>query len=198
MSSDHRSDDLSTSAGSAAERGPHAPRTRAGTPRSVPVGGERPVPEGGSRPGDPDYVPAPRIRRPRRQRSVTESLLSIVLLLEAIVLFFVVLVFFGLKTVPAAVAFGGGAAFVVVILITIALLRWRAGVAVGWLVQAALIALGILNPVMYVVGVGFTAFWTWCLVRGRQIDVKRRAYLAAHPELADPTPDPITSEGDTL
>ena len=198
MSSDDRSDVPFASAGSAAERGPHTPRARAGTPRSVPEeGGERPVPDGGSRPGDPDYVPAPRIRRPRRQRSVTESLLSIVLLLEAIVLFFVVLVFFGLKTVSAAVAFGGGAAFVVLILITIALLRWRAGLAVGWVVQAALIALGLLNPVMYVVGVGFTAFWTWCLVRGRQIDVKRRAYLAAHPELADPT-DPITSEGDTL
>ncbi|MBW4033321.1 MAG: DUF4233 domain-containing protein [Acidobacteria bacterium] len=196
MSADDRPDVPSASAGSAAERGPHTPRARSGTPRSAPPGGGGSAPP--DRPGDPDYVPAPRIRRPRRQRSVTESLLSIVLLLEAIVLFFVVLVFIGLKTVSVAIAFGGGAAFVLVILITIALLRWWAGVAVGWVVQAALIALGILNPVMYVVGVGFTAFWTWCLVRGRQIDTKRRAYLAAHPELADPTPDPITSEGDTL
>jgi hypothetical protein len=139
-------------------------------------------------PGDPDYVPAPRIRRPRRRRSVTESLTSIVLLLEAIVLFFVTLVFFGLHTVTPAGAFAGGAAFIVVILITIALLRWPIGLALGWIVQAALIALGVLNPVMYVVGVGFTAFYIWCFVRGRQIDARRRDFLASSP----------TPEGDTL
>lgn len=138
-------------------------------------------------PGDADYVPAPRIRRPRRQRSVTESLTSIVLLLEAIVLFFVALALFGLKTLTPAVAFGGAAAFIVVILITIALLRFPLGMVLGWLIQAALIALGALNPVMYVVGVGFTAFYVWCFVRGRQIDARRRDFLASTP----------TPEGDT-
>jgi hypothetical protein len=130
----------------------------------------------------------------RRRRSTTESLLSIVLLLEAILLFFVSLVLFGLKTVSPAVAFGGGAAFVVVILVTILLVRWPAGVAVGWVIQAALISLGLLNPVMYVVGAGFAAFWIWCFVRGRQIDRARRDYLAAHPEAV---PTPTASEGDT-
>lgn len=133
-----------------------------------------------------------RPRRPRRRRSTTESLLSIVLLLEAILLFFVTLVLFGLKTLTPPVAFGGGAAFVVVILVTIALLRWPIGIAIGFLIQAALIALGPLNPVMYVVGVGFAAFWTWCFVRGRQIDRKRAEYLAAHPEATESTP----SEGE--
>ncbi len=133
--------------------------------------------------------------RPRRQRSVTESLLSIVLLLEAIVLFFVALVLFGLKTLSPALAFGGGALFVVVILVTIALLRWPVGVAIGWLIQLALIALGVLNPVMYVVGVGFAAFWVWCFVRARQIDARRREYLAAHPEAAAASTP--TSEGDS-
>jgi len=132
--------------------------------------------------------------RPRRRRSTTESLLSIVLLLEAILLFFVSLVLFGLKTVPPAIAFGGGAAFVVVILITIFLVRWPVGVAVGFAIQLGLIALGLLNPVMYVVGAGFAAFWIWCLVRGRQIDRKRREFLAAHPEAA---PTSTSSEGET-
>jgi hypothetical protein len=145
-------------------------------------------------PGDPDYVPAPRVRRPRRRRSVTESLLSIVLLLEAIVVFFVILVFFGLHTLSPAVAFGGGAAAIVVILITIALLRWPAGVAIGWIIQGGFIALGLLNPVMYVVGVGFAAFWVWCFVRARQIDARRREYLAAHPEQVAPSTE---VEGET-
>ena len=127
-----------------------------------------------------------------RHRSTTESLLSIVLLLEAILLFFVSLVLFGLKTVPPAVAFGGGAVFVVVILATIALTRWPIGIALGWVIQAALIALGVFNPVMYLVGAGFAAFWIWCFVRGRQIDRARRDYLASHPD-ADRSPTP---EGD--
>jgi len=152
----------------------------------------RPDAGGAAQPGDAEYVPAPRIRRPRRARSVTESLLSIVLLLEAILLFFVSLVLFGLKTVPPAVAFGGGAVFVVVILATIALTRWPIGIALGWVIQAALIALGVFNPVMYVVGAGFAAFWIWCFVRGRQIDRARRDYLASHPD-ADRSPTP---EGD--
>ncbi|HEY4224971.1 MAG TPA: DUF4233 domain-containing protein [Pseudolysinimonas sp.] len=128
--------------------------------------------------------------RPRRQRSTTESLLSIMLLLEAILLFFVVLVLFGLKTVSPALAFGGGAAFVVVILLTILLVRWPVGIAIGWVIQAALIALGVFNPVIYVVGAGFAAFWIWCFVRARQIDRGRREYLAAHPETADTTTSP--------
>lgn len=130
--------------------------------------------------------------RARRRRSTTESLLSIVLLLEAILLFFVALVLFGLKTVSPAVAFGGGAAFVVLILLTIVLLRWPVGIAIGWVIQAALIALGWFNPVIYVVGAGFAAFWVWCFVRARQIDRGRREYLAAHPGAAASTP----SQGD--
>jgi len=121
-----------------------------------------------------------------------------VLLLEAILLFFVSLVLFGLKTVPPVVAFGGGAVFVVVILATIALTRWPIGIALGWVIQAALIALGVFNPVMYVVGAGFAAFWIWCFVRGRQIDRKRREYQAAHPEtIESATSHGTTPEGDT-
>ena len=133
---------------------------------------------------------APAAATVRRRRSTTESLLSIVLLLEAILLFFVTLVFFGLKILSPALAFGGGAAFVVVILITIALLRWPIGIVIGWVIQVGLIALGLLNPVMYVIGAGFAAFWIWCFVKGRQIDRKRREYLADHPDSTSP-------EGDT-
>jgi len=136
--------------------------------------------------------PSPRSPKLRRRRSTTESLLSIVLLLDAVLLFFVTLVLFGLKTLSPPLALGGGAAFVVVILLTILLLRWPAGIALGFVIQAALIALGFLNPVMYLVGAGFAAFWIWCFVRGRQIDRTRREYQAAHPDAAEPS----TSEGE--
>jgi hypothetical protein len=113
----------------------------------------------------------------RRQRSVTESLLSITLVIEAVVLFFASLVAFGLKVLepafPAWVALPAGAVGIVLLLATTAVLRYRWGVALGWVWQAALIALGILLPLMYVVGAGFALLWIYCFTRGRRIDAAR-------------------------
>jgi hypothetical protein len=117
--------------------------------------------------------------RQRRPRSVTESLLSITLVLEACVLFFAGLTAFGLKVLepqlPAWVALPAAAVFIVLLLATIAVLRHPWGVAIGWVLQAGLIALGILVPTMYVVGVGFTLLWIYCFTRGRRIDAQRTA-----------------------
>jgi len=116
-------------------------------------------------------------RRPRRKRSVTESLLSIVLVLEAFVLFFAALTFFGLKVLepalPAWAALPLGGAAILVLLVTTALLRYRWGIAIGWVLQAALIALGILSPFMYLIGAGFALLWIYCFTRGRRIDRSR-------------------------
>ncbi len=118
-------------------------------------------------------------RRPRRPRSVTESLLSIVLVLEAVVLFFASLTIFGLKvlepTLPAWVALPAGGVAIIVLLATTAVLRFPWGVAIGWVWQGGLIALGILTPFMYVVGGGFALLWIYCFTRGRRIDRGRAA-----------------------
>jgi hypothetical protein len=106
---------------------------------------------------------------------VSESLLSIVLGLEAVLMFFVMLTAFGVKVLPPAIAFGGGIALIVALLFAGRLLRYSWGVWVGWLLQAALIALGIVLPVMYVIGIGFTGIWVYCFVKGRQIDISKRA-----------------------
>ena len=116
-------------------------------------------------------------RRPRRPRSVTESLLSIVLLLEAFVLFFAGLTAFGLKVLepglPAWVALPAAGVFIVVLLATTAVLRFRWGMVIGWVLQAGLIALGILVPMMYAIGIGFTLLYLYCFTRGRRIDAAR-------------------------
>jgi hypothetical protein len=138
-----------------------------------------------------DGAPA-KARRPRRTRSASESLLSIVLALEAILVFFVTLVVFRFGTVPAAVAFGGGAALFVALLLVGRLLRYPWGVWLGWMLQAALIATGILTPLMYFVGAGFVAIWIYCFIVGRRLD-RRTARLAA--ETDDTTP-PDLSETD--
>ena len=113
------------------------------------------------------------MRRQRRRRSVTESLLSIVLLLEAFVLFFATLTLFGLKALEPAlsawVALPAGGVLILVFLATTAVLRYRWGIAIGWVLQAALIALGILTPIMYIVGIGFALLWIYCFTRGRRI-----------------------------
>jgi hypothetical protein len=114
------------------------------------------------------------VSRPRRKRSVTESLLSIVLVLEVFVIFFASLTIFGLKTLepalPAWAALPAGGVFILLLLATTAVLRYPWGIALGWVLQAALIALGILAPLMYVVGGGFALLWIYCFTRGRRID----------------------------
>jgi hypothetical protein len=117
--------------------------------------------------------PAAVSRPPRRVRSTTESLLSIVLGLEAVLMFFVTLTAFGLRAVPPVTAFAGGGGLIVALVLVAGLLRFRWGVWLGWLLQAALVATGILLPVMYFVAAGFVAIWVYCFIKGRQIDAAR-------------------------
>ncbi len=112
---------------------------------------------------------APRIRR---VRTATESLLSIVLGLEAALLFFVTVTVFGLRLLPAGAAFGGGAALFVVFVFAAWAVRFRWGVWLGWLLQAALIALGFLTPLMFFIGAGFAALWVYCFVTARRLDAR--------------------------
>jgi hypothetical protein len=118
----------------------------------------------------------------RRERSATESLLTIVLGLEGLLVFFAALSIYGTRAATPAVAFGAALAMIVVILVATRALRYRGGHALGWVVQAALIAAGLLVPLMYLIGVGFTALWIFCFVRGRQLDTQKAAFLAALPK----------------
>ena len=109
----------------------------------------------------------------KRQRSTTESLLSIVLMLEAFLVFFAALAAFGLDLVAAPLALGGGLALIVLLALDGRLVRYPAGVWFGWVLQGMLIAIGILLPLMYVIGAGFLALWIFCFIKGRSIDRAR-------------------------
>lgn len=111
---------------------------------------------------------------PRRVRTASESLLSIVLGLEAALTFFITVTAFGLKVVPAGVAFGGGAALFVVLIFAAWSVRRAWGVWLGWVLQAVLISIGLLMPLMYFIGVGFLALWVYCFVMGRRLDTRHR------------------------
>jgi hypothetical protein len=132
--------------------------------------------------------------RTRRRRSLTDSLLSIVLVLEFVVLFFVTLTLFGLKSLepalPAWAALPLGGAFMVVVLIATQLQRFTWGVWIGWLIQAAIVALGFLTPVMFVVGALFLALWIFCVVKARQLENR------TVPSTDLSSTDPASTEGE--
>lgn len=126
-------------------------------------------------------------RSPRRVRSTTETLLSIVLALEAVLVFFVALTVFGLRALPPAPALVGGAVLLVVLVLLGRLVRYGWGVWLGWVMQAVLIATGIFVPLMFAIGAGFAAIWIYCFVRGRQIDRSRADVLEALASETDTT-----------
>ncbi|HWR86112.1 MAG TPA: DUF4233 domain-containing protein [Rhodoglobus sp.] len=116
--------------------------------------------------------------RPRRARTATESLLAVALGMEVVVVFFVTLTAFGLRALPAGAAFGGGAVLIVLLVVAAGAVRFAWGRALGWVLQAALIATGVILPVMYFIGAGFAAIWVFCFVKGGQLDAAK----LAHPE----------------
>ena len=125
---------------------------------------------------------SPRTPRPKRQRSATESLLSIVLVLESLLIFFLTLVVFSLGVLEPLPAFAGGAVFFVVLLLASRLVRYRFGVWFGFALQALLILTGIAVPLMYVIGAGFAALWIYCFVTGDRLDRRNARPTTTEPE----------------
>lgn len=110
--------------------------------------------------------------RVRRQRSVTELLGSVVLGFESVVVFLAALVMFGLKSLPAGVALGGGWSLALIMLLSVALLRWRAGIIVGSVLQVVVFALGFVQGAMFFVGILFGAIWVFALISGARLERK--------------------------
>jgi hypothetical protein len=108
--------------------------------------------------------------RVRRESGARESLLSIVLILEAVMFFFPMMVVFGKHELPAGWAFGGGLGAMVILALASRIQRTERGQLVGWVLQAAIIATGLIEPFMYVVGAVFLAMWIYCFVKGGQLD----------------------------
>ena len=113
----------------------------------------------------------------RRQRSASESLLSITLALEAFLVFFAALTAFALKAIDPVVALVGGGAFIVLLALCARLVRYASGRWFGWVLQVALVAIGILLPLMYVIGAVFLLLWAYCFFKGRQLDRLKAAHL---------------------
>ncbi len=114
-------------------------------------------------------------RPPRRERSATESLLSVVLILEAIVVVFGMLVIFGLRVVEPVVAFTGGAVLILLLVLATRIVRYPWGQWVGHGLQVVLLATAFLEILAGVAAAIFVGFWIWAFVKGRQLDAAKRA-----------------------
>lgn len=115
-------------------------------------------------------------------RSARQTLGSIVLGFEVIVVFLAALVIWGLAPtenstfdLPPWVALAAGGVLILGLVFTIGLLRFSWGYIVGWVLQVLIIAAGVLNPAMFIVGALFGGMWWYGMVAGARIDRDRTA-----------------------
>lgn len=118
-------------------------------------------------------------RRPKRERSATESLLSITLGMEVLAVVFGTLAINGLDVLPSSTVFLGGAALVLLLIVAMRLARYRWGVWFGSALQVLLLATGFIEVLASVTAAVFVGFWIFGVVKGRQLDAAKAAYLAS-------------------
>ncbi|AUZ87061.1 DUF4233 domain-containing protein [Arthrobacter sp. TmT3-37] len=127
---------------------------------------------------------------PKKRRSTKILFASTVLLLEAFVVFFATLAVFGLRRdeIPPAVILTSGLLLSVVLVLTCAVLTKRWGIGLGWILQLVIIAGGILEPAMFVVGIAFALTWLYGIRQGMRVDRENveRDRLQAEWEKANP------------
>lgn len=102
-----------------------------------------------------------------------KTALMSVLIGEVIVFGLAVPVMIMVSQVPALTASlaGGGAA--VLALAATAMMRRPIGYPLGWLTQAAGLALGILTYGMLIMGVMFTALWVISFILGKRLEARQ-------------------------
>jgi len=108
-------------------------------------------------------------------RSAKRQFAATILVLEAFVVGFAALVAFGLRLAPSGVVWGAGAGLGVALLVTAGLLRTRAGYVLGSVLQVPVLVIGLLVPMMFVVGGIFVLLWVVALRLGGRIDRERAA-----------------------
>lgn len=126
--------------------------------------------------------------RTRTPRTLTQKLGAIVLGFEAIVVFLAGLTVYGLKALPQGIApwwgiVGGGVLALAMIVLAGAIARPGA-IAVGWVLQAVVLAASVIVPAVALVALIFGGMWGYATIMGARVD--RKAPLRA----AENTPSP--------
>ncbi|MEV8266395.1 DUF4233 domain-containing protein [Microbacterium sp. NPDC076911] len=122
--------------------------------------------------------------RPRRSRGAAESLASIVLTFEAVIAFLGGLAIFGLKALPDTVpqwwGVVAGVAVAVLMLLTAGLVRYRWGIALGWVLQLVVALGAFFVPALLFVALIFGGMYAYATIKGSSLD-RNNAKRAASP-----------------
>lgn len=117
---------------------------------------------------------------PAGTRSPRRGMCAAVLALEGIVVALSTPVMIVIADVAARTALPVGLGLGAACLLLAGMLRSEAAYVVGWAVQVGAIALGLLVPTMFFLGVVFAALWATAYLLGRRIERERAAAYAAH------------------
>ncbi len=119
-------------------------------------------------------------------RHPTRTFAATVLSFEAVIVFFAGLVAMRNSGAGMGIGLGVPSALAVACLVVAGLLRRSWGYAIGWVLQVAIVATGVLVPAMYFVGGVFLLLWWYGLRLGRRIERERR--LVAEKMAQPPSP----------
>jgi hypothetical protein len=116
----------------------------------------------------------------QEQRSPKRGMCAAILSLEAVALGLTTPVMINLANVPWRTACGIGLGLCVACLVLAGVLRSEIAYAVGWGIQVAAIGLGLVVPMMFVLGAVFALLWGTAYFLGRKIERERAAAYATY------------------
>lgn len=114
-----------------------------------------------------------------RGRSPRRGMCAAILCLEAITLGLTTPVLISIADVAVGTALGVGLGLAVACLLLAGMLRAEWAYALGWGIQVAAIALGLLVPLMFLLGAIFALLWGTAYFLGLRIERERAAAYAA-------------------
>ena len=112
-------------------------------------------------------------------RSPRRGMCAAVLCLEAITIALSTPVMISVGDIATGTALATGLGLAVACLLLAGMLRAEWGYALGWAVQVAAFALGLLVPLMFFLGAVFGLLWGTAYFLGRKIERERAAAYAA-------------------
>jgi hypothetical protein len=106
-------------------------------------------------------------------RSARRSLCAVMLTLQAVVLGLTTPVLISVADVSVSTALAVGLGLTVACLVVAGMLRRSWAFYAGWAIQVAAVALGVVIPMMFLLGAVFAALWAGAYFLGAKIDRER-------------------------
>lgn len=121
----------------------------------------------------------------RPTRSARDLFAATLLFSEALIVLFAGLVSYGLELLPTPALWWGGAGLALwAVVAGVLVRRGTAGYVLGSMLQLALVATGLIVPMMFILGGVFAVLWLVSLRVGGQVDAERVAREAEEAAIA--------------